>query len=55
MTLRSARFPVTAAENVTNGAVGAFHGQNGANGNEETVTIRPGGNAEVRTRGEAPR
>ena len=36
-------------------AVGTFHGQNGANGNEETVTIRPDGSAEVRTRGEAPR
>ncbi len=42
-------------ENVTQWAVGTFHGQNGANGNEETVTIRPDGSAEVRTRGEAPR
>jgi hypothetical protein len=29
--------------------------QNAANGNEETITIRPDGSAEVRTRGEAPR
>ena len=36
-------------------AVGTFHGQNGANGIEETVTIRPDGSAEVRSRGEAPR
>ena len=36
-------------------AVGTFRGQNGANGNEETVTIRPDGSAEVRTRGEAPK
>lgn len=35
-------------------AVGTFHGQNGANGSEETVTIRPDGSAELRTRGEAP-
>jgi hypothetical protein len=36
-------------------AVGTFHGQNGAHGNEETITIRPDGSAEVRTRGEAPK
>jgi len=38
-----------------NWAVGTFHGQNGANGNEETVTIRPDGSVELRTRGEAPK
>jgi len=32
-----------------------FTRQNAANGNEETITIRPDGSAEVRTRGEAPR
>ena len=35
-------------------AVGTFYGRNGANGNEETVTIRPDGSAEVRTRDQAP-
>jgi hypothetical protein len=38
-----------------NWAVGTFHGQNGANGNEETLTIRPDGSVELRTRGEAPK
>ena len=38
-----------------NWAVGTFHGQNGANGNDETVTIRPDGSVELRTRGEAPK
>ena len=42
-------------EHVAQWAVGTFHGQNGANGSEETVTIRPDGSAEVRARGEAPR
>jgi hypothetical protein len=42
-------------EHVGPWAVGTFHGRNGANGNEETVTIRPDGSAEVRTRGEPPR
>lgn len=36
-------------------AIGTFHGQNGANGTEETITIRPDGSAEVRTRDEPPR
>ena len=36
-------------------AVGTFYGQNGANGNEETITIRPDGSAELRTRNEAPK
>jgi hypothetical protein len=36
-------------------AVGTFRGQNGANGAEETITIRRDGSAEVRTRGEAPK
>ncbi len=34
--------------------IGTFHGQNGANGNAETVTIRPDGSAELRTGSEAP-
>jgi hypothetical protein len=38
-----------------NWAVGTFRGQNGANGNEETLTIRPDGSVELRTRGEAPK
>jgi hypothetical protein len=38
-----------------NWAVGTFHGQNGANGNEETLTIRPDGSVELRTRNEAPK
>ena len=38
-----------------NWAVGTFHGKNGANGNEETITIKRDGSAEVRTRGEAPK
>jgi len=38
-----------------NWAVGTFRGQNGANGNEETITIRPDGTVELRTRGEAPK
>jgi hypothetical protein len=42
-------------ENVSGWAVGTFHGQNGANGNEETITIRADGSAELRTKGEAPR
>jgi hypothetical protein len=37
-----------------NWAVGTFHGQNGANGNDETLTIRRDGSVELRTRGEAP-
>jgi hypothetical protein len=41
-------------ENTGRWAVGTYHGQNGANGNEETITIRPDGTAELRTRGEAP-
>ena len=35
-------------------AVGTFHGQNGANGHEETITIRPDGSAEVRTARRSP-
>jgi hypothetical protein len=35
-------------------AIGTFYGQNGANGKEETITIRPDGTAELRTRGKAP-
>ena len=38
-----------------NWSVGTFHGRNGANGNDETVTIRPDGSAELRTRGETPK
>jgi hypothetical protein len=38
-----------------NWAVGTFHGQNGANGNEETLTIHPDGSVELRTRNEAPK
>ncbi|HEX6794639.1 MAG TPA: hypothetical protein VF304_12380 [Casimicrobiaceae bacterium] len=38
-----------------NWAVGTFHGKNGANGNEETITIKRDGTAELRTRGEAPK
>lgn len=36
-------------------AFGTFRGRNGANGSEETITIRPDGSAEVRTPGEAPK
>ena len=36
-------------------AFGTFRGRNGANGSDETITIRPDGSAEVRTPGEAPK
>ena len=36
-------------------AFGTFRGRNGANGSEETISIRPDGSAEVRTPGEAPK
>ena len=36
-------------------AFGTFRGRNGANGSEETITIRADGSAEVRTPGEAPK
>jgi hypothetical protein len=36
-------------------AIGTFHGQNGANGNEETITIRPDGSAELRSRDQPPK
>jgi hypothetical protein len=35
-------------------AVGTFRGQNGANGDEETITIGPDGSAELRARGKPP-
>ena len=35
-------------------AVGTFHGHNRANGHQETITIQPDGNAELRTPGKAP-
>jgi hypothetical protein len=36
-------------------AIGTFRGQNGANGNEETITIRPDGSAELRSRDQPPK
>ena len=36
-------------------AVGTFYGQNGANGDDEAITIRPDGTVELRTHGKAPR
>jgi opacity protein-like surface antigen len=42
-------------ENVGPWAIGTFYGKNGANGEEETITIRPDGSAELRTRDRAPR
>ncbi|MGE5170569.1 MAG: hypothetical protein ACM3JC_09375 [Rudaea sp.] len=41
-------------EHVGEWAIGTFHGRNGANGQEETITIQPDGNVEVRTPGAAP-
>lgn len=41
-------------DNTGTWAIETFHGQNGANGDAETVTIRPGGSAELRTGSEAP-
>ena len=35
-------------------AIGTFYGRNGGNGVEETITIRPDGSAELRTRDQAP-
>jgi hypothetical protein len=35
-------------------AVGTFYGRNGANGEQETITIRPDGSAEVRTPDKPP-
>ena len=42
-------------ENVAGWAIGTFRGQNSGNGVEETITIRPDGSAEVRTRDNAPK
>ena len=42
-------------ENVAGWAIGTFRGQNSGNGAEETITIRPDGSAELRTRDNAPR
>ncbi len=42
-------------DNVAGWAVGTFRGQNGGNGIEESITIRPDGSAELRTRDNAPR
>lgn len=42
-------------ENTGNWAFGTFYGRNGANGNEETITIRPDGSVELRTRAEPPK
>jgi len=36
-------------------AIGTFRGRNGATGNEEIVTIRPDGTAELRARDQPPR
>jgi hypothetical protein len=42
-------------ENVAGWAIGTFRGQNSGNGVEETITIRPDGSAELRTRDSAPK
>ena len=42
-------------ENVAGWAIGTFRGQNSGNGVEETITIRPDGSAELRTRDNAPK
>lgn len=42
-------------EKVGNWAVGTFHGRNSGTGNEETITIRPDGTAELRTRDQPPK
>ena len=42
-------------ESVAGWAIGTFRSQNGGNGGEETITIRPDGSAELRTRDNAPR
>ena len=42
-------------EHVGDWAIGTFHGRNGANGQEETITIQPDGSVEIRSPGEPPR
>ena len=42
-------------EDVGGWAIGTFRGQNGGNGIEETITIRPDGGVELRTQDHAPR
>jgi len=42
-------------DNLGNWAIGTFHGKNGANGVDETITIRPDGSAELRTRDHPPK
>ena len=42
-------------EEVGGWAIGTFRGQNGGNGIDETITIRPDGSVELRTRDNAPR
>lgn len=42
-------------DNVAGCAIGTFRGQNSGNGTEETITIRPDGSAELRTRDNAPK
>ncbi len=42
-------------EHVGGWAIGTFYGRNSGNGNEETLTIRPDGSAELRTRDEPPK
>jgi hypothetical protein len=41
-------------EHVGGWAIGTFRGRNGANGQEETITIEPDGSVEVRTPGQPP-
>lgn len=42
-------------DNTGNWAIGTFYGKNGANGVDETITIRPDGSAELRTRDQPPK
>jgi hypothetical protein len=42
-------------EHVAGWAIGTFRGQNSGNGVEETITIRPDGSVELRTRDSAPK
>ena len=42
-------------ENVAGWAIGTFRGQNSGNGVDETITIRPDGSAELRTRDQPPK
>ena len=46
--------PPYANANVSPWAIGTFYGRNSANGVEETITIRPDGSVELRTRDQAP-